>query len=149
MEKLEIRERSKLHVIGELRSFNNKSGQGSKLVITVFARELSFQEGDDINSVSLTGAVCKDPNLRTTPMGREICDILLAVNRKYGRSDYLPCIAWGITAKEASSWHVGDRISVNGRIQSRNYIKNIDGQSLEKTAFEVSITDAEIDQSEV
>jgi single-strand DNA-binding protein len=141
LEELEVTEARKLHVLGELRSFNNKSGEGSRLVITVFARELTFDDGEDINSVQLTGAICKPPNLRTTPMGREICDLMLAVNRRYGRSDYLPCIAWGLRAKEASEWPVGMNVSLDGRIQSRKYIKNLDGIPLEKTAFEVSIID--------
>ena len=76
--------------------------------------------------------------MRITPMGREICDIMLAVNRKYGRSDYLPCITWGKTAKKASEWGVGTRVELTGRLQSRKYIKTIDGVPVEKTAFEVS-----------
>lgn len=148
MEKLEIGGGGKLHVVGELRSFNNKSGQGSKLVITVFARELEFDDGEDLNLVKLTGSLCKSPNLRTTPMGRDICDLLLAVNRKYGRSDYLPCIAWGLTAKEGANWNIGDRVSIQGRVQSRQYIKNIDGVPMEKTAFEVSVTDAQLAQQD-
>ena len=143
LEELEVAAATKLHVLGELRSFNNKSGEGSRLVITVFARELCFDDGEDINAVQLTGAICKPPNLRTTPMGREICDLMLAVNRRYGRSDYLPCIAWGLRAKEASEWPVGRNIRLGGRIQSRNYIKNLDGVPVEKTAFEVSIIDVE------
>lgn len=131
----------KLGVTGELRSFNNKSGEGSRLVITVFARELCFDSGPDVNNVFLSGTICKHPNLRTTPMGREICDLMLAVNRRYGRSDYLPCIAWGIRAREASLWPVGTAVSVEGRLQSRNYIKNVGGLPLEKTAFEVSVID--------
>ena len=133
----------KLAVRGELRSFNNKSGVGSRLVISVFARELAFADGEDANLVQLTGTLCKPPNIRVTPMGREICDLMLAVNRRYGRSDYLPCIAWGARAREAAAWSVGDRLSLTGRIQSRQYIKLIDGQQVEKTAFEVSITELE------
>ena len=133
----------KLSVRGELRSFNNKSGVGSRLVISVFARELAFADGEDANLVQLTGTLCKPPNIRVTPMGREICDLMLAVNRRYGRSDYLPCIAWGARAREAAAWSVGDRLSLTGRIQSRQYIKLMDGQQVEKTAFEVSITELE------
>ncbi|MBQ2895855.1 MAG: single-stranded DNA-binding protein [Oscillospiraceae bacterium] len=124
---------------GELRSFNNRSGQGSRLVITVFAREIDRAEQDWENCVELAGTICKEPTLRLTPMGREICDILLAVNRRYGRSDYLPCIAWGKTARFASQLQVGDRIVLSGRIQSREYIKAIDGEAVRRTAFEVSI----------
>lgn len=133
----------KLCVIGELRSFNNKSGEGAKLVITVFAKELYPCSGDDVNLIRLTGTLCKPPNPRVTPMGRDICDLMLAVNRKYGRSDYLPCITWGLKAREASYWDTGTTVSLEGRIQSRSYIKLIDGQPVEKTAFEVSVTDIE------
>lgn len=134
----------KLNVSGELRSFNNKSGVGSRLVISVFARELSFGDGEDMNLVELTGTLCKAPNIRVTPMGREICDLMIAVNRRYGRSDYLPCIAWGMLAREAAEWQVGDKLSLTGRLQSRRYIKlGEDGSQQEKTAFEVSVSDAE------
>jgi len=87
--------------------------------------------------------LCKPPNLRVTPMGRDICDLMLAVNRKYGRSDYLPCITWGLRAREASYWDTGTTVSLEGRIQSRSYIKLIDSEPVEKTAFEVSVTEIE------
>lgn len=129
----------KLCVCGELRSFNNKSGVGPRLVITVFAKELWLDDGEDENIIRLQGTLCKQPNLRTTPMGREICDLMLAVNRRYGRSDYLPCIAWGLSAREASGWDVGTAVSLTGRIQSRQYTKTVDGVSEEKVAYEVSV----------
>ena len=132
---------SRLCVDGELRSFNNRSGTGPKLVITVFAKEMWFDDGDDENSVELIGTICKNPNLRTTPMGREICDLMIAVNRKYGRSDYLPCISWGMNARECARWSVGDGVELSGRIQSRRYTKNVDGELQEKTAYEVSVID--------
>ena len=131
----------KIHVIGELRSFNNKTGTGSKLIITVFAREIQADDGDDLNSVYLLGTLCKTPNLRTTPLGRDICDIMLAVNRRYGRSDYLPCIIWGHRARNAADWTVGTSVSLEGRIQSRKYIKATESEAVEKTAFEVSVTE--------
>lgn len=136
---LEITDDEYIRVRGELRSFNNKSGKGSKLVISVFAREISFTGEEDKNSVILIGTLCKPPNLRRTPMGREICDLMLAVNRKYGRSDYLPCIAWGRNAELASTWSVGKEIKITGRIQSRKYIKIENGEGIEKVAFEVSV----------
>lgn len=139
----ELNEASRIHVTGELRSFNNKRGEGAKLIVTVFAREIGFDDGDDLNLVELIGTLCKPPNLRTTPMGRDICDLMLAVGRRCGRSDYLPCICWGIRAHEAASWQVGDRISLHGRIQSRQYIKLLEGVAFEKTAFEVSVIDME------
>ena len=139
LERLEIEDSRHLAVTGELRSFNNKRGDGSRLIISVFAKEMSFTDDEDKNSVSLTGAVCKKPNLRKTPMGRQICDIMLAVNRRYGRSDYLPCIAWGRLAESASEIKVGDTVALEGRIQSRKYIKTENGVMTERTAFEVSI----------
>lgn len=129
----------KITVRGELRSFNNKSGQGSRLVISVFARTIAFTDDEDANRVVLSGALCKPPNKRQTPMGREICDIMLAVSRRYGRSDYLPCIFWGQNAIEASDWAVGTMVEITGRVQSRNYMKQENGVATEKTAFEVSV----------
>ena len=140
-EGLEITGEGKLCLSGELRSFNNKSGEGPKLIISVFARELWFDSGEDENVIALTGTICKQPNLRVTPMGREICDLMIAVNRRYGRSDYLPCIAWGERARAAAGWSVGSVVELTGRIQSRKYTKNLDGVSVEKTAFEVSVID--------
>ena len=133
----------KIRVTGEVRSFNNRSGEGNRLIITVFARNISLSDEPDHNHVTLTGTLCKKPTLRATPMGREICDMMLAVNRRYGRSDYLPCIAWGLRARECAHWDVGTRVAVEGRLQSRNYIKTVDGVPVEKTAFEVSVTNAE------
>lgn len=139
MEQLEIEYTRHLAVTGELRSYNNKRGEGSRLVISVFAKELLFTDDEDKNIVQLTGAVCKRPTLRKTPMGRQICDIMLAVNRRYGRSDYLPCIAWGRLAENTADLKIGDTLSLEGRIQSRKYIKNENGVLTERTAYEVSI----------
>ena len=144
MESLEPEEKQRILIKGEIRSYNNKSGQGSRLVITVLARQISFTDEEDRNTVLLKGALCKAPNLRHTPMGREICDLMLAVNRQYGRSDYLPCIAWGRNARTASELPVGTAIAVTGRIQSRGYIKNEDGIPVEKTAYEVSAVEIDI-----
>ena len=141
LDELEVEENCKLCIEGELRSFNNKSGEGQKLIISVFAKEMWFDTGEDENRIELRGTLCKPPKLRVTPMGREICDLMLAVNRRYGRSDYLPCIAWGVKAREASLWDVGTNVSLNGRVQSRQYTKVIEGESYEKTAYEVSIVD--------
>ena len=141
MESIQLCEAEKICVVGELRSFNNKSGEGAKLVITVFAKELYLCDDDDLHEVRLIGTLCKKPNLRMTPMGRDICDLMLAVNRRYGRSDYLPCITWGLKAREAAEWDTGTMVTLEGRIQSRNYIKIVGGDPVEKTAFEVSVTD--------
>lgn len=143
LQSLEALPMDKIRVTGEIRSFNNRSGEGNRLVITVFARSISFSDDADCNTVTLMGTLCKKPTLRTTPMGREICDMMLAVNRRYGRSDYLPCIAWGLRAKECAAWDVGTRAVIEGRLQSRNYIKTVDGVPVEKTAFEVSVITAE------
>lgn len=138
-----VQEAQSVHIIGELRSFNNKRGEGAKLVITVFARGIAFDDGEDLNRVALTGTLCKPPNLRVTPKGRDICDLMLAVNRRCGRSDYLPCICWGRRARDAAVFGVGDRLTLCGRIQSRPYIKVIDGLQVNKVAFEVSVTELE------
>lgn len=143
-----VQECQKLRIYGEIRSFNNKSGVGAKLVITVFARELDFLDGPDENQVWLCGVICKPPTLRKTPMGREISDLMIAVNRRYGRSDYIPCIAWGIHARKAADWPVGTTVSLEGRLQSRGYIKNESGTLTEKTAYEVSLTEIERLQKE-
>lgn len=125
-------------VWGEVRSFNNRSGVGSRLVITVFARELRREQGEDENSLELAGTLCKPPICRRTPLGRDICDMMLAVNRRYGRTDYLPCIAWGALARRCGTLEVGDALSLEGRLQSRTYTKRIGEESQERTAFEIS-----------
>ena len=132
-----------LHIFGQLRSFNNKRNEGAKLVISLFAKDILPEACEDRNDILLHGTICKQPNFRTTPMGREICDFMLAVNRKYGRSDYLPCIAWGNNAREVSQYETGTTLSLRGRIQSRQYIKMIDNIPYEKTAYEVSVIDLE------
>ncbi|MDE6261310.1 MAG: single-stranded DNA-binding protein [Oscillospiraceae bacterium] len=127
-------------VQGEVRSYNNRSGQGSKLVITVLARSVqpdTVEEGE--NRLVLAGALCRKPVVRRTPLGREICDILLAVNRPYGRADYLPCIAWGSLAAHCGELDVGERLRLEGRLQSRQYHKLIDGEQVARTAFEISV----------
>lgn len=139
LDEVEITGDAMLCVAGSIRSFNNKTGVGQKLVISVFAQEIWLDDEDDENSVCLTGTICKQPSLRVTPMGREICDIMLAVNRHYGRSDYLPCIAWGQKAKDISKYPIGTVISLEGRLQSRKYTKTINDEPVEKTAYEVSI----------
>ena len=126
-------------VIGQLRSFNNKSGQGSRLVISVFAHALEKGGDTPFNLIQLSGILCKPPVLRRTPLGREISDIILAVNRRYGRADYLPCIAWGAVATQTADMHTGQRLTVEGRVQSRVYTKNENGVLTERTAYEVSI----------
>ena len=131
-------------VTGELRSFNNKSGVGNRLILTVFARRIESWYGEDENRIALTGTICKEPGLRMTPMGREICDFILAVGRRYHRSDYIPVIAWGYQAREIARCAVGDRLSLQGRLQSRVYTKIVDGVPEERIAFEVSAADVTV-----
>ena len=132
----------RLWLRGELRSFNNRSGSGSRLMLYVYGQELAPAEdpGEDRNEIALTGALCKAPTWRRTPMGREICDLMLAVPRRYGRGDYLPCIAWGRNAQEAAQWKQGRPVRLTGRFQSRNYIKVTETGSIQRTAYEISIT---------
>jgi len=139
LERLAVDAGMPLRIIGQLRSYNNKSGQGSRLVITVLAQELDRGDGGFFNRILLSGVICKQPYLRRTPLGRSICDVILAVNRHYGRADYLPCIAWGQVASVVAGMGVGDRLALEGRVQSRNYTKLLDSGPVERTAFEVSI----------
>lgn len=128
-----------IRVLGQLRSYNNRGDSGRRLVISVLANVLTPWEGEARNAVLLSGALCKPPILRRTPLGRSICDIMLAVNRRYGRSDYLPCIAWGQLAMEIGSMAVGAPVALEGRMQSRAYTKVIDGQPEPRVAYEISI----------
>ena len=112
----------------------------SKLMLTVFVREIIDPQSINIaNSINLVGYICKDSIYRTTPFGREIADILLAVNRAYNKSDYLPCIAWGRNARFVKDLQVGEKLEISGRVQSRNYQKKIGEQVVTKTAYEISI----------
>ena len=137
----------RLEIQGQLRSFNNKSGQGSRLVISAFTRLLVETAGEDVNIIELKGAICKPPLLRRTPLGRCICDMMLAVNRRYGRADYLPCIAWGQVAMVTGQLPVGSTLALEGRVQSRVYTKVFDGVPQERTAYEVSIMRLQEDPS--
>ena len=136
-----------LQIEGQYRSYNNYSGEGSKLILTVFAKNIypMTENFSSPNSIYLNGYICKMPTYRTTPFGREIADILLAVNRHYGKSDYIPCIAWGRNAKFCAGLEVGTNLKIWGRIQSRIYKKKVDDDTYEeKTAYEVSISKLEI-----
>ncbi|MBO7221527.1 MAG: single-stranded DNA-binding protein [Clostridia bacterium] len=134
----------KIGVYGQLRSYNKVVGERSKLVLKVFVRELGIGDDQNPNYIDIEGFVCKPTVYRTTPFGREICDVLLAVNRAYNKSDYIPCIAWGRNARYAQSFEVGDKVLISGRIQSREYQKALDDGSYEsRTAYEVSINKIE------
>lgn len=139
LEEFKPQEGEYITVTGEVRTFNNRSGSGRRLIVSVFARSLSRDEGEEENRLELAGVLCKPPNIRTTPMGRTICDMILAVNRKYGRADYLPCIAWGSLAHRCGDMQVGDTLHVLGRLQSRVYTKNLGEYTEDRTAFEVSV----------
>ena len=129
----------RVEVQGEVRSFNNRTGPGSRLVITLFARSVAPTREEPANQLTLAGVLCKPPILRRTPLGREICDLMLAVNRKYGRADYLPCIAWGALARRCGGLEVGDGLRLEGRLQSRIYQKVVEGVVQDRTAFEISV----------
>ena len=135
-------------VQGQFRSYNRHEEKRNRLVLSVFVRELSFvEEADDsikTNQIFLDGYICKPPVYRKTPLGREIADLLLAVNRPYGKSDYIPCICWGRNARYASAFEVGGHVLLWGRIQSREYIKKLGENETEKrTAYEVSVSKLE------
>ncbi|GHV05679.1 single-strand DNA-binding protein [Clostridia bacterium] len=123
---------------GHMRSYNNRSGTGSRLVLSVLLREWGTPTGEDINDLRLTGTLCKPPIYRKTPLGREISDLLVAVSRGRGRSDYMPCICWGAAARRAAEFKTGDRVELPGRVQSREYTKLEDGAEVKKTAYEIS-----------
>ena len=134
----------RIEVEGQLRSFNSRAASGRRLVISVYASALTTSDDAPENLVELTGTICKEPVFRRTPLGREICDVMLAVNRQYRRADYLPCILWGRTARIAASLPVGTHLSVLGRLQSREYVKMLENGSEKRTAFEVSAISAEV-----
>lgn len=138
----------KIEVEGQFRSYNSYENGDNRLVLTVFAKDLAyFEDTDDKNpnSLYLNGFICKEPIYRTTPFGREITDLLLAVNRSYNKSDYIPVIAWGRNARFCKSFSVGDNVKVWGRIQSRVYQKHLsEDEVIEKTAYEVSVSRMEL-----
>lgn len=143
LEEIDLNENKLVKVTGQLRSYNKNIDNKNKLVLTVFAREIKVVDGEakDPNNIFLDGYICKDPIYRKTPLGREIADLLVAINRPYNKSDYIPSIVWGRNAKFAKSLKVGDRIQMWGRVQSREYEKKReDGEAIKKVAYEVSIS---------
>jgi len=136
-------------VNGQFRSYNRHEERKNRLVLSLFAREIEFvdevEESAKTNQIYLDGYICKQPIYRKTPLGREIADILLAVNRPYGKSDYIPCICWGRNARYANNFQVGEHCAVWGRIQSREYMKKLDEEHIERrVAFEVSVSKLEL-----
>lgn len=138
-------------ITGQFRSYNNYSDTGSRLKLTVFAKTFDIATGakeEEPNDIFLDGYLCKEPIFRSTPFGREITDMLLAVNRSYGKSDYIPVIAWSRNARFCSSLPVGTHIRIYGRIQSREYQKKIDDETVIKTAYEISASKLELPDDE-
>ena len=137
-----------VEAIGQFRSYNRHEGAKNRLVLSVFVREINFLEEftdyTKTNQIFLDGYICKEPVYRKTPLGREIADLLLAVNRPYGKSDYIPCISWGRNARYASGFQVGVRVRVWGRVQSREYTKKLSDTECEKrVAYEVTVSKLE------
>ena len=133
-----------LTVAGQIRSHNIRTDGKRHLLIFVFANAILCEDGEPVNDVLLEGSICREPTYRRTPLGREICDVMLAIPRAFKRADYLPCILWGRTAQELSQCHTRDRIRILGRLQSRLYTKITDTGSEERTAYEISALRAEI-----
>lgn len=142
----------KIEAVGQFRSYNRHEGEKNKLILSIFVREMQLVDDEEIpeeqsrsNQIFLDGFVCKPPIYRKTPLGREIADILIAVNRPYGKSDYIPCIAWGRNARYASTIEVGGRLQIWGRIQSREYTKKLNDEEVEKrVAYEVSVSKIDV-----
>ncbi len=143
-----IKSGDNVKIDGQFRSYNNFSNIGNRLILTVFVKDIekldAAEAPESSNSIYLDGYICKQPVYRTTPFGREIADILLAVNRSYNKSDYIPCIAWGRNAKYAKTLNIGDNVVIKGRIQSREYQKKLSETEFElKTAYEISVSKLE------
>ncbi len=137
-----------LTVTGQIRSHNCRTDGVRRLLIFVFATSLIAEDGPPLNDVLLEGPICREPTYRRTPLGREICDVMLAVPRAFRRADYLPCILWGRTAQEISVCHTRDVIRICGRLQSRVYTKLTEDGPQERTAYEISALTAQIIQDE-
>lgn len=133
-----------LAVTGQIRSHNLRADGVRRLMIFIFAETITVEDGEPINDVILEGPLCREPTFRRTPLGREICDAMLAVPRAFRRADYLPCILWGKTAQEVAACHTRDRIRIYGRLQSRIYTKLTEEGPQERTAYEISALTAEV-----
>ena len=138
-----------LTVTGQVRSHNVRTDTGRRLLIFVFALSICVENGEPLNEVILEGPLCREPTYRRTPLGREICDTMLAVKRTFHRADYLPCILWGRTAQDIAQCHSRDIIRVSGRLQSRGYTKLTDDGPQERTAYEISAMTAEVIETEI
>lgn len=134
-------------VTGQIRSHNIRSDGRRHLLIFVFASQIVCEDGEGINTVFLEGPICREPTFRRTPLGREICDVMLCVPRTYQRTDYLPCITWGKTAQQVAACQVRDVLQITGRLQSRVYTKVTDAGTEERTAYEISALTAQVLES--
>ena len=144
MDTIDLSGGSMLTVTGQIRSYNQRSEGVRHLIIFVFASDIVVEDGEPLNDVILEGPICREPTYRTTPLGREICDVMLAIPRAFRRADYLPCIAWGRTAQEISTCNTRDRIRICGRLQSRVYTKLTEDGAQERTAYEISALTAQV-----
>ncbi|MBR5125199.1 MAG: single-stranded DNA-binding protein [Oscillospiraceae bacterium] len=133
-----------LTITGQIRSHNVPGAERRKLLIFVFAQSILAGDGEAVNDVILEGTICREPTYRRTPLGREICDMMLAVPRPFHRADYLPCILWGRTAQDGAQCHTRDKIRITGRLQSRLYTKMTENGAEERTAYEISALSAKI-----
>ena len=131
-------------VIGQIRSHNDRVDGIRRLMVFIYAYDMMAEDDEPINDVMIKGTICKDPIFRRTPLGRDICDVMLAVPRAFKRADYLPCILWGRTAMEISRCSVGDEVKITGRLQSRFYTKITDNGPIQRTAYEISALTAEV-----
>ena len=138
-----------LRVTGQVRSHNCKTEQNRRLLIFVFATSICAEDGEPMNDCIVEGPLCKQPIFRRTPLGREICDAMLAVPRAFRRADYLPCILWGRTAQDVASCHVRDKVRISGRLQSRTYTKLTEKGPEERVAYEISALSAEITEFDI
>ena len=140
---MELSDGEMLTVTGQVRSHNVREDSRRRLLIFVFANLIVCEDGEPLNDVVLEGPLCREPTYRKTPLGREICDVMLAVPRAFRRADYLPCILWGRTALECAQFHTRDILRITGRLQSRTYIKVLESGSEERTAYEISALTAQ------
>lgn len=140
---MELSDGEMLTVTGQVRSHNVRIDGKRRLLIFVFADLILCEDGEPLNEVTISGPICREPTYRRTPLGREICDVMLAVPRAFRRADYLPCILWGRTAQECAQYHTRDVLHLTGRLQSRVYTKVTDSGSEERTAYEISALSAQ------
>lgn len=149
LEAIDLSAGEMLTITGQVRSHNINTENRRKLLIFVFAVSITAEDGDPMNEVILEGTICREPTYRRTPLGREICDMMLAVPRAFHRADYLPCILWGRTAQEGAQCHTRDRIRICGRLQSRLYTKLTETGAEERTAYEISALSAQVPPNDI